>query len=94
MRLPVLFWLAFDPEPELSVGVALLGKRTPLTQRSRVVTTLVCLKALFEVLPPCRGGKRQEQQRGEDSFHARIERLAGGGVNDEVGRQFLYFRKR
>ena len=39
----------------------------------------------------CWGGKRQEQQCGEDSFHAQIGHLAGRGVNDEVGGQFLIF---
>ncbi len=65
----------------LGSGVALLGKRAKLSQRRRVVTLIICLQALFVILPPCRGGKRQEQQCGEDAFHALIGPLAGGSVN-------------
>ena len=62
--------------------------------RRRVATLIMCLQALLVVLPRCWGGKRQEHQCGEDSFHALIERLAGGSVNDEVGGQILNFRIR
>ena len=63
-----------DAEEELGVPIAPLSKRTRLTQRSRVVVTLVCLITLQEVLPPCRGGKHQEHQYGEDAFHVCISR--------------------
>ena len=46
----------------------------------RVVATLV---GRYTLVPtrPCRGGKRQEQQCGEDAFHALIGLLAGGGAD-------------
>ena len=68
----------------LSIGIALLSKQAKLSQCRRVVTLLVCLRAPIEVLPQCRGGKRQGQQCGEDAFHALIECLVGSGVNGKV----------
>ena len=64
-------------------------QRSPYARRRRVVTLLICLHALLEVLPPCRGGKRQEQQCRKDAFHALIGPLTGGGVNVGAGGQSL-----
>ena len=80
------------PSLNWASGVALLCKRTPLAQRRRVVAAHVSVPAPLKVLPPCRDGKRQDQQCGEDAFHAHIGHLAGGSVNDEVGGQFLILR--
>ena len=71
----------------MGYSTTLLGKRAKLSQRRRVVTLIICLQALLVVLPPCRGGKHQEQQCGEDAFHAIIEPFAGGGVNGGVGKR-------
>ena len=43
-----------------------------------------CLHAPIEVLPPCRGGKRQKQQCGEDAFHVRIGYLTSVVVFPET----------
>ena len=71
-----------DAEIVLGLGNALLYQRVPFAQRRRVVTALECLQAPLEILPPYRGGKRQEQQCSEDAFHARNSVEPLHGVSD------------